>query len=144
MIAAWVLDSSVILKWFLQNEILGDRALKLRAAFLEGRARVVAPPLLIYEVANVLRYNKAMTRVQIERSLGSLLNMGFDWVAPTAPVIRRAVAIAREYDTSVYDASFAAAAEAMGADFITADERLVRRLTTLSYVHFLGEKEVTP
>jgi predicted nucleic acid-binding protein len=143
MIASWVLDSSVVLKWFFQDEILGDRALKLRDAFLEGRARIIAPPLLVYEVANVFRYKTAMTNVQIEKSLVSLLSMPFDWVAPTAPVMYRAVVIARDYNTSVYDAGFAAAAEVTDADLITADERLVRRLASLPYVMFLGDMAVS-
>lgn len=143
MTKVWVLDSSVILKWFFQNEILGGRALKLRGVFLEGRARIVAPPLLVYEVANVFRYKTAMTKVQIENSLVSLLSMPFDWVAPKVPVISRTVAIARDYNTTVCDASFAAAAESMGAELITADEHLVRRLTALSYVTFLGEVQAS-
>jgi predicted nucleic acid-binding protein len=53
-------------------------------------------------------------------------------------VIERAVEIARTYDTTVYDATFAALAESMGATFVTADEHLVRRQETLSCVRFLG------
>ena len=55
--------------------------------------------------------------------------------------MRRAVVIARDHDTSVYDAAFAALAESVGATFVTADERLVRRLAPLPYVAFLGDGE---
>ncbi|NBD36627.1 MAG: PIN domain-containing protein, partial [Chloroflexi bacterium] len=99
----------------------------------------VVPSLLSYEVANVLRYKDDLTTEQIETALQSLFDLGLDWIAPAAPMIRRAAVIAREYDTSVYDATFAALAESVGGIFITADERLVRQLAALRYVTFLGD-----
>jgi predicted nucleic acid-binding protein len=139
MTSVWVLDSSVVLKWFLQGEILGDQALALRQGFLEGRMHIVVPTLLLYEVANVLRYKTALTTEQIRQTVDSLFNMDLAWVSPTVAVMQRTVALARAYDTSVYDATFAALAEAINAQFVTADARLVERLEPLPYVHFLGE-----
>jgi predicted nucleic acid-binding protein len=52
--------------------------------------------------------------------------------------MEHAVEIARTYDTTVYDGTFAALAESLGATFVTADERLVRRLEALPFVRFLG------
>jgi predicted nucleic acid-binding protein len=134
-----LLDTSVVIKWFRREEILADRALDLLQGYLVGRLQVFAPSLLVYEIANVLRYKGDLTTAQIETALQDLLDLGFEWIAPTSVVIRRAVVVARDYDTSVYDATFAATAEALGADFVTADERLVRRLSSLPYVRFLGD-----
>jgi predicted nucleic acid-binding protein len=137
--APLVLDTSVVLKWFRREEILANHALGLLDAYLNGQRRIVAPSLLSYEVANVLRYKNDLTTEQIEMALQSLFNLALDWAAPSAPMIRRAAVIAREYDTSVYDAIFAALAESAGGIFITADERLVRQLAALRYVTFLGD-----
>lgn len=137
--APLVLDTSVVLKWFRQEEILANRALGLLDAYLNGQRRMVVPSLLGYEVANVLRYKDDLTTEQIETALQSLFDLGLDWIAPAAPTICRAAVIAREYDTSVYDATFAALAESVGGIFITADERLVRQLADLRYVTFLGD-----
>ncbi|MFP4346297.1 MAG: type II toxin-antitoxin system VapC family toxin [Anaerolineales bacterium] len=134
-----LLDTSVVIKWFRREEILADCALDLLHGYLVGQLQVFAPSLLVYEIANVLRYKNDLTTAQIETALQDLLDLGFEWIAPTAVVIRRAVVIARDYDTSVYDATFAATAETLGADFVTADERLVRRLAGLPYVRFLGD-----
>jgi predicted nucleic acid-binding protein len=143
MTHAMVLDTSVVLKWFRQEEILAERALDLLQRYLEGQIQVIAPLLLAYEIANVLRYKDELTAAQIETALQDLFNLGFNWVAPTALAIRRAVAIARDCDTSVYDATFPATAEVMGAGFVTADERLVRRLARLPNVVFLGDFETS-
>ncbi len=141
MTHALILDTSVVLKWFRREEILAERALDLLHGYLEGQIQVFVPTLLGYEIANVLRYKDELTTAQIEMALQSLFNLDLEWIAPTAPVIQRAVVIARDYNTSVYDATFAATAEAVGAGFVTADERLVRRLDVLPYVAFLGTFE---
>ena len=66
-------------------------------------------------------------------------DMGLALIPPSSAVMRRAVAIARTCDATVYDAAFAALAESLNAAFITADERLVRRLEALPCVRFLGD-----
>jgi predicted nucleic acid-binding protein len=135
-------DTSVIIKWFRQGEILAEQALALRAAYLDGRIQVFVPSLLGYEMANVLRYKDELTTVQVEEAIQSLFDMELAWVPPTAAMMRRAAAIARAADTTVYDSTFAALAESLEATFVTADERLVRRLAAWPFVRFLGEMEI--
>ena len=78
----------------------------------------------------------------METAVQALFDLELEWIAQSPTMIRRAVVIAREHDTSVYDATFAALAEGIGATFVTADERLARQLTALQYVTFLGDVEV--
>jgi predicted nucleic acid-binding protein len=137
-----VLDTSVVIKWFRQGEVLASHALALRDSYLSGQVVVLVPSLLAYELANVLGYKNDLTTVQIEDAVQSLFDMRLEWVLPSATVMRRAVFIARECDTTVYDASFVALAEALSATFITADEWLTRRLMAFPFVRFLGETEV--
>jgi predicted nucleic acid-binding protein len=133
-----VLDTSVVIKWFRQGEVLGEQALALRDAYLDGQIEVTIPSLLAYELANVLRYKADLTTEQVQVAVGSLFDMGLIWILPSSTVMGRTVEIARTYDTTVYDATFVALAESLGATFVTADERLVRRLEALSFVRFLG------
>jgi predicted nucleic acid-binding protein len=142
MTARLVPDTSVVLKWIRQEEILADRALGLLQGYLDGRSQITVPALLGYEFANVLRYKADLTTVQMETAIQAVFDLQLEWVAPSPTVIRRAVVIAREHDTSVYDATFAAVAEGIGATFVTADERLARHLAALHYVAFLGDVEV--
>ncbi len=138
MTISLVLDTSVVLKWIRQEEILAEQALGILRAYLAGHSRVIVPTLLAYEVANVLRYKPELTTMHVETAIQNLFDLGLEWV-PASPVItRRAVNIARAYDTSVYDAIFAALAENSGATLVTADARLAGQLT-VPYVTFLGD-----
>ncbi len=139
MNARTVLDTSVVIKWIRREEVLADQALDLLHAYLAGHIRVIVPHLLAYEVGNVLRYKPELTTPQIEAALQALFDLDLDWVGPSAAMTRRAVVIARDYETSVYDASFAALAESVGGTLITADGHLARRMSPLSYVTFLGD-----
>lgn len=142
MTAHWVLDTSVVLKWIRRDEILADPALALLSDYLNGRTRITVPALLAYDVANVLRDKTDLTTGEIEVAVQALFDLDLTWVTPTAAVMRRAVWFAHEYDISVYGATFAAVAEAVGAVFVTADERLARRLAALPLVHFLRDLEI--
>jgi len=51
-----VLDSSVIIKWFRRYESLREQSIKLRQAYLAGHLSIIVSDILIYEIANVLRY----------------------------------------------------------------------------------------
>ncbi len=134
-------DTSVVVKWLRQGEILADHALALRSAYVDGRIQISVPALLVYELANVLRYKDELTTLQVGDAVRSLFDMGMEWVPPTAATMRRAVEIARQFDVTVYDAVFAAVAENSAAVFVTADERLARRLATLPFVRYLGDVE---
>jgi len=136
-----VLDTSVVIKWFRQGEVLASRALALREAYLEGQIAVLVPALLAYELANVLRDKGDLTVSQVQDGVHSLFDMGLEWVPPSSEMMRRAVDVACRYDTTVYDAAFAALAEGVGATFVTADEGLAGRLAALPFVRFLGEVE---
>jgi predicted nucleic acid-binding protein len=134
-----VLDTSVLIKWFRQREVLAEQALALRVAYLTGRITITLPSLLAYELANVLRYKKDLTTEQVQAAVRSLFDMQMTWMLPSAEVMEQAVEIARTHETTVYDATFAALARALGAAFVTADERLARKLGPLPFVRFLGE-----
>ena len=136
-----VLDTSVVVKWIRQGEVLAEHALALRNDYLSGRLTVILPTLLAYELANVLRYKLDMTTSQVQDAMQSVLDLGMDWVPLSPAWMQRAIDIARTHDVTVYDAYFVAVAEALRADFTTADERLTQRLTGFAFVHFLGRDD---
>ena len=51
-----VIDSSVAVKWFSEEEAT-PAALELREAHVKGHLALITTPLLACEVANALRYN---------------------------------------------------------------------------------------
>jgi predicted nucleic acid-binding protein len=134
-----VLDTSVIIKWYRQGEVLADQALILRDAYLRGQIPVTVPDLVAYELANVLRFKTDLSAEQVCAGVQSLFDLDLEWVAPSAEAIGRAVEIARAHDTTVYDAVFVALAESLGTTLITADARLAQRLAALPHVRSLGD-----
>ena len=135
----FVLDTSVIVKWFRQEEVLANEALRWRMRYLDGDIAVVVPALVAYELANVLRFKTDLSTAQVQRAMDSIFDMGFQWASPTSDIIHRTVEIAREYEITIYDGVFVATAEALGAVVITADERLCRRVSDSDWIRFLGD-----
>ncbi len=99
----------------------------------------MGPDLALTEFANVMRYMKDLSTEQVQQAVDSLFAMRLIWLTPTASVLNRAVVIAREYETPVYDALFAAVAEELSILYVTADEHFVKRVSELGYVRSLAE-----
>ncbi len=138
-ITGTVIDTSVLIKWFLQEEILADRALLIRQDFLDGHTTLICPVISIYECANVLCYKNNWTLEEVQSAVTSLLDMSITWYPPSVTVFRRTVEIARQAAITVYDAAFVALAESQRAPFITSDKKLVNKLPDYKFVHFLGD-----
>jgi len=134
-----VLDTSVIIKWYRQKEALADKALNIRDSYLSGRIVVSMPALVVYELANVLRYKTDLKTEEVKEALISFINMGFDLIVPSKKLIDRAILVARKYDITVYDSSFVALAESLDAFFITSDNKLCEHLLDFPFVCFLDK-----
>jgi len=134
-----VLDSSVIIKWFRRHEALREQALELRQAYLDGRIVIHVPDLLIYEIANVLRYKPDMNETKVQQALQSLFDIRIGVEHINSEAIGEAVSIAYSYDVTVYDAIFVALAKRLESHFITADGKLVQKLCNITYIHHLTD-----
>lgn len=119
-----VVDASVAVKWVIP-EVLSDRADALR-----GRAdRLLAPDLLLTEAANALwkkLLRREITAREATRALDLLMASGLD-LRPSAPLLGRALVLARRLRHPVYDCVYVALAQAEGATLVTADQRLLSR-----------------
>lgn len=134
-----LLDSSVVLKWFRRDEIWREAALKLRKAYLDGHTVIFVPNLLIYEIANVLRYKPDLTQLQVQEALTSLFDMQIRRVEISQVVIMEAIQLAYLHTITVYDATFIAMAKYLKVPFITADEKLIQNLSKIPYVHHISD-----
>jgi predicted nucleic acid-binding protein len=128
-----VVDSSVALKWFLDEE--GTET----ALALLWREDFAAPDLLIYELINGLVYKRSLTISDIKDSLNKLMKLDIEFLVLTGETIARTAEIARHFNLSAYDASFVALAEKLNINFITADSKLVQRVKGLSFVRHLSD-----
>lgn len=127
--AEWVVpDMSVLLKWYVADEVGSTAALALRDTFGAGTIRLAVPQLAWYELANAFQNQAAIDADRVERHLTSLADAGLAVIAPDVASLARAIHLGRQTGLSTYDATFAVVAEAVGGTWVTADERAVRRL----------------
>ncbi len=122
-----IIDASVALKWVIP-EVLSDKADRLRA----GDDELLAPDLLLVEVANALWKKTAgreISPAEADRAFDLVSESGID-LRPTAPLLTRAMHIARRLNHPVYDCVYLALADREHASFVTADRRLLRRIPT--------------
>jgi predicted nucleic acid-binding protein len=134
----YVLDASVVLKWFLEEEDSAI-AIKLRQKYMAGTFNLALPDLILYEVANALRYDKKFLRGAASEAILSLIDLGVDIIVPTASLIERALQIAHENKTTVYDAVYVSLAQEMGYYLITADHKLYDKVRNMGIVKLLRD-----
>lgn len=125
-----VVDASVAVKWIVPGEARTDEAFSLLNATLARREAIIAPPLLMYEAANIVRQKVRRGEIGPERALALVDGfLALPIERSTFPEFhRRAVAIAIEFDLpAAYDAHYLALAEAASCPLWTDDLRLVRQ-----------------
>lgn len=123
-----VIDASVVLKWYLLDEILEEKALALLENYYRDRIVLLAPELLAYELANGLVLAASRGRIPHEVVLDAL--KGF-WslrikLVDAGQIYERLPYLCRTHQLTAYDASYVATAEIENAVLITADEKLHR------------------
>ncbi len=140
--AAYVVDASVLVKWFLhENEPNRDRAIALRDLHVSGRSKIYVPRLALLEVLNAIRFSPKGDEEAGETALESLEDLHLEINPGDATVLRKANAIAWAYKVSIYDALYVALAEHVGYPLITADDVMVKKLKGHSIVVPLQELE---
>jgi predicted nucleic acid-binding protein len=133
-----VLDTYVILKWFLEEKH-SCIVVKIREDFYKEIHEIVEPDLLLYEFTNFLRYNPIYTVEDVEKAINSLIEIDFDIVLPTVKILKDSANTAKKYDITVYDAVFISLAKLIGAIFVTADKKLYEKIKELKFVKLVTE-----
>jgi len=133
-----VVDASVVIKWFIA-EVDSDKAVRLRDRHIEGSLTLLAPDLLVYEVANALSYHPDLSLKEIKEDLEALLMLDLDLIQPSGEFVSSIAEDARKYSVSVYDSSYLALAEATSSCLVTADERLHMRAKKAGCIQMLDE-----
>ena len=95
--------------------------------------------LLVYEVANALRYKPDLSVEDVCTAVQSLYDLDLGFVRVDAGLSRHAVLLAKQYNVTVYDAIFLACAEQIAGALITADEAFFHRVNDHPSVFYLGD-----
>lgn len=80
-------------------------------------------------MANALRYHPDYDVVETQEAIQTLFDMDIDIVAPTRELLNKTIDIAVADNVTCYDTLYLALAEDVGEDFVTADEKLLSRLS---------------
>lgn len=137
----YILDTSIILKWFLtENDT--DKALEIKDSYVIGKINLIEPDLLLYEVTNGLRFQKNISEVEIDRVIDYLF-LFLDFVTPKSSMLKSAKSFALRYNLSVYDACYIVLAKTSNSDFVTADEKLYKKVSDLPFVNLLTKTKIT-
>lgn len=122
-----VVDASVVVKWFVEEEFEKE-ALMLRDAYVEGTIRLSAPSLMPLEVMNGLQVANNNEQFLTE-ARESLTQYGIRLFLPLGPYLSDTIKVATRSSVSTYDASYVALAELLASRLYTADMELIKRLS---------------
>ncbi len=121
-----VVDASVAVKWYLQDEDLAQESQVVRGDLMNGRIEVIVPEHFRLEASNAIRNALRPRRLSIERA-----RTAFETVAslpvqsiPLLDLIEAGFESALSYDCALYDALYLTLAEQIGCPLIHADRRL--------------------
>jgi len=117
-----VVDSSVVVKWFFP-EPSRQEALRLLRLYQEQRIRLIAPVLLMSEIANVFskRVRRGFATAAMATDAYRLLKINAPLLVDDRVVIDEAMTLALASGQGVYDCVYLALALRRGCDLITAD-----------------------
>ena len=125
---AGLLDTSVVVKWFIFEED-SEKAANLRQAHGRDELLLHAPDILLMELANALRYSPLVSAGEIPQALRLFCDMEIAIVAFDLDVLVSSISLSQVHDLAVYDAYFLALAQALELPLITADREMLSRLT---------------
>jgi len=133
-----VVDASVVAKWFIPEEG-SDKAIKLRNGHIGGALTLMAPDLIVYEVANALAYHPEIVDEDLREDVEALFMIDLELVPPSTELLASIADRARRHTISVYDSSYLALAEVTATNMVTADRRLYDKVSEGGQVLLLEE-----
>ena len=136
-----VVDASVALKWFVEEP--GSAPAR---GLLAGEEPLIAPDLLVAEVFNaawrLLRSGEIAAR-QHDVIVARLADI-FAELVPLVPIASLAASIGRTLDHPIYDCLYIALAERAGSRMVTADRRLLVRVTDTRWQPLIDDLNTMP
>ena len=130
----YVIDASIAVKWY---STIGEddlvKADKLLQDYVDGSCDFIAPKLIVYELANALRFNPKFKIADIKRAIKDFFDLQITLEDP-AQYINSAIDLAFTYSLTVYDAVYVALSQVTGIPLITADYQFYMRAKNLPFI----------
>jgi predicted nucleic acid-binding protein len=136
-----VVDASVSAKWFIP-ELHSENALRLLTDFLEEKLELMAPDLMVVELANLLWTRSArgdISQAKAAQGLAEFLALGLDLRASSA-LSATALKLATTEKHPVYDMMYVSLAQQEGCELVTADQKMINKLgKKLPLLRWIGD-----
>jgi predicted nucleic acid-binding protein len=116
-----VIDSSVAVKWFSEEEAT-PHALELRDSHTRGHITLITTPLLACELANALRYKPDYNKDRLAEAMDHFYGLHLFETPIDAHLLSRSSEIAFRGNVTIYDAIPVALAALKKTKCITADQ----------------------
>ena len=121
-----LVDTSVVVKWFhAQGESEVEPARALLQAHRAGTERLLVLDLCVYELGNVLLRPLRLPAAVVAEQVALLRALCGPFVHPAPSWHTAAAVLGGQHGLTYYDASWAAAAQALACDLVSADRRLL-------------------
>ena len=123
---SFVVDASVVLKWYLPDEQGAKQALYLLAEFVEGNLALHAPDLIDYEFVNAMWVAGQVGRINLEDrndAVNNFLNIEIN-KTNIKKFFKSLLMLATEHNRSCYDAAYLALSDLVESPLVTGDKRL--------------------
>ena len=137
----YVVDASIIVKWFSRFEQDVENSEKLLNSHIEGASMLVSSSLVLYEVCNALRFNPNFGEQDVSRAVTNLLKLELELV-DFSEVFGPAIELAFSHDITIYDAAYIAVSRTHHIPLITADYKLLAKIKDLPLVVPLKEMKL--
>jgi len=137
----YVVDASIIVKWFSRFEQDVENSEKLLNSHIEGASMLVSSSLVLYEVCNALRFNPNFGEKDVSRAVTNLLKLELELV-DFSEVFGPAIELAFSHDITIYDAAYIAVSRTHHIPLITADYKLLAKIKDLPLVVPLKEMKL--
>jgi len=134
----YVVDASIIVKWFSRFEQDAESSEKLLNSHIEGASMLVSSSLVLYEVCNALRFNPNFGEKDVSWAGTNLIKLELELV-DFSEVFESAIELAFSYDITIYDAAYIAVSRKLRIPLLTADYKLLDKIKDLPLVMPLKE-----
>jgi predicted nucleic acid-binding protein len=134
----YVVDASVVVKWFSKLEEDIENSEKLLNRHVAGTSPLASSSLVLYEVCNALRFNPNLDEDDLLKAATSLLKLGLELV-DFPEVFESAIALAFSQDITIYDAAYIAVSQTYHIPLITADYKLLAKIKNIPLIMPLKE-----
>lgn len=134
----YVIDASVCVKWFIEEDD-SKIALSLKHSHLVEADILIAPDLVVSETTSALFKSELFSLPEIKSCIRQLYELDIDFITPSLDLIMLAIELTSVKSITIYDAIYLATAKKLGLQFITADKKLYTQATDLHLVILLSD-----